>query len=85
MIAVIPVVYAVQAAINDAKRKNASRLKGATVYTTLFPSNTCAQEMLEAEIKELVFIHDKFHNETYSVVARDLLKGISCRVGLKMW
>ena len=53
----VVVVYGIRAAIFDAYQKKAD-LKGSTVYTTLYPSNICAQCIRDAGITEVVYISD---------------------------
>lgn len=73
-----PVLFGVRAAITDAYQKK-SNLAGSTLYTTLFPSNTCAQMIKEAEIAEVVYIEDKFHHADFMVASRRILEGVKCR------
>lgn len=54
-------------------------LKGSTVYTTLYPSNICAQCIRDAGIIEVVYISDKFHDAKFVEATRRILEGINCR------
>ena len=58
----ITVFHGAKAAIKDAFEKK-KELKGATMYTTLFPANTDAQWIADLEIKELVY-HDNTYKHT---------------------
>ena len=51
-------------AIRDAWRNGAKLddLKGTIMYTTLFPDNECAQEIIEVGIAEVVYLSDKYHD-----------------------
>ena len=72
------VVYAIKAAMFDAIR-NKQDLTDSIVYTTLYPSNSCAHFITEMEISEVVYISDKFHNDSFTKVSRAVLKGIKCQ------
>ena len=43
------------------------------MYTTLFPDNECAQEIIEVGIAEVVYLSDKYHDEDYTTASRMLL------------
>lgn len=72
------VVYGIQAAINDAY-KNKADLEGSTLYTTLYPSNRCAQAIREAGILEVVYVSDKFRNFEFMKASKEIMDGIKCR------
>lgn len=50
------------------------RLKGSTLYVTLFPCNECAKAVIQAGIKKVIFLDDKYHDKTYSIASRKLLE-----------
>ena len=74
----VTVVYGIRAAIIDGYKSGAD-LRGATLYTTLYPSNVCAQCIRDAEIAEVVFISDKFYKTKFVEAAKRILEGIKCR------
>ena len=37
-------------------------VKGAKVYVTLFPCNECAKAIIQAGIKEVIYLSDKYHD-----------------------
>ena len=78
MIPFFTVVYAIRAAIFDAYQKKRD-LVGSVLYTTLYPSNVCAQCIRDAGIREVVYISDKFHHRKFMKAARHILEGITCR------
>jgi len=43
------------------------------MYTTLFPDNECAQEIIEVGIAEVVYLSDKYHDQDYTTASRMLL------------
>ena len=54
--------YVVHAEKNAIYNSMAQNLKGASIYTTQFPCNTCAQAIIQVGIKEVVFLRQKNHN-----------------------
>ena len=74
----VAVVYAIRAAIFDAYKKKAD-LRGSILYTTLYPSNSCAQCIRDAEIQEVVYTSDKFHKTKFMKASRYIMEGIKCR------
>ncbi|MCR4898966.1 MAG: dCMP deaminase family protein [Acholeplasmatales bacterium] len=50
-----------------------SSVKGATLYVTLFPCNECAKLIIQSGIKHLVYMCDKYRDETSSVASRMML------------
>ena len=49
------------------------KLKGATLYVTLFPCNECAKIIIQSGIKHLVYMLDKYRNESSNVASRRML------------
>ncbi|PWN00648.1 MAG: cytidine deaminase, partial [Massilioclostridium sp.] len=43
-------------------------LKGSTIYTTLFPCNECAKAIIQAGIRHVVYLSDKYA-ETDATIA----------------
>ena len=48
-------------------------LKGSTLYVTLFPCNECAKALIQAGIKKVVYLSDKYHDSDDEVAARRML------------
>lgn len=59
------VVHAEQNAILNAYSND---LKNCTIYVTLFPCNECAKAIVQAGIKHIIYLEDKYKN-TDSVIA----------------
>ena len=49
-------------------------LKGATLYATLFPCNECAKAVIQTGIKEVVYLEDKYHDQTIFQASRKMLE-----------
>ncbi len=45
-----------------------SNMRGAKIYTTLFPCNECTKALIQVGIKEVIYLSDKYAN-TDSVIA----------------
>jgi dCMP deaminase len=56
---------------------NASRqgikLKDSILYVTLFPCNECAKALVQAGIKKVIYLDDKYHDTQLSAVSRKIL------------
>ena len=54
--------YVVHAEANAILNSERSLLKEATLYTTLFPCNECAKLIVQAGIKEIVYLSNKYNS-----------------------
>ncbi|MDD3422515.1 MAG: dCMP deaminase family protein [Bacilli bacterium] len=64
--------YVVHAELNAILNSTAS-LKNCKIYVSLFPCNECAKAIIQAGIKEIVYLEDKYHDEDIFVASRHLL------------
>ncbi|XP_027693274.1 deoxycytidylate deaminase [Vombatus ursinus] len=73
--------YVCHAELNAIMNKNSADVKGCTMYVALFPCNECAKLIIQAGIKEVIFISDKYHDSDETTAARVLfdLAGIKFR------
>ncbi|XP_036156179.1 deoxycytidylate deaminase isoform X4 [Myotis myotis] len=58
------------AELNAIMNKNSADVKGCTIYVALFPCNECAKLIIQAGIKEVIFMSDKYHDSEESTAAR---------------
>ena len=65
--------YVCHAELNAILNADTNRLRGCTVYTTLFPCNECVKALLQAGIKRIVYLTDIHHDEDSFVAARRML------------
>ncbi len=65
-------LYVCHAELNAILNYSAGSLHGATVYTTLFPCNECAKALIQAGIKRVVYLSDKY-SESDSVQASKMM------------
>ncbi len=61
-------LYVCHAELNAILNYTGNRLKGAKIYTTLFPCNECTKALIQSGIKEVIYLSDKYA-ESDSVVA----------------
>ena len=52
--------YVVHAELNAILNFKGQGLKGAKVYTTLFPCNECAKALIQVGISEIIYLEDKY-------------------------
>ena len=72
--------FVCHAELNAILNNSNGSLKGARCYTTLFPCNECAKALIQAGIKEVIYLSDKYA-ETESVMAS---KKMFNMVGVKL-
>jgi hypothetical protein len=48
-------------------------LRGARIYTTLFPCNECAKAMIQAGIREVVYLSDKYADSDSVVASKKMM------------
>ena len=63
--------YVCHAELNAILNSN-HNLKGSTLYVTLFPCNECTKAVIQAGIKKVVYLSDKYH-DTDAEAARRML------------
>lgn len=61
-------LYVCHAELNALLNYSGTNMKGAKVYTTLFPCNECTKALIQSGIKEVIYMSDKYA-ETDSVIA----------------
>ncbi|XP_071383018.1 deoxycytidylate deaminase-like isoform X2 [Centroberyx affinis] len=61
-------LYVCHAELNAIMNKNSADVKGCTIYVSLFPCNECAKLIIQAGIKDVVYVSDKYR-ETEGVIA----------------
>lgn len=61
-------LFVCHAELNAILNNRSGQLEGCRIYTTLFPCNECAKALIQAGIKEIIYIEDKY-SDTDSVIA----------------
>ncbi|KAH9134539.1 hypothetical protein AeRB84_019697 [Aphanomyces euteiches] len=65
--------YVCHAEMNAILNKNATSVKGCTIYVALFPCNECAKLIIQSGITRVIYYSDKYHDEWTFVASRRLL------------
>ncbi|XP_049577547.1 deoxycytidylate deaminase isoform X2 [Syngnathus scovelli] len=65
--------YVCHAELNAIMNKNSADVKGCTIYVALFPCNECAKLIIQAGIKAVVYLSDKYHDTPEMTASRRLL------------
>jgi len=66
-------LYVVHAEMNAILNTNKSDLTGCRLYVALFPCNECAKLIIQAGIKTVIFMSDKYHDNDHFIASRTLL------------
>lgn len=73
--------FVCHAELNAILNNDGGSLKGAKIYSTLFPCNECAKAIIQAGVREVIYMSDKYA-ETPAVIASKRmfdLAGVSYR------
>jgi dCMP deaminase len=73
--------YVCHAELNAVLNSVPGNLAGCTIYSALFPCNECAKVIIQAGIKEVVYLSDKYAATDSARAARVMFDqvGIACR------
>ena len=73
--------YVCHAELNAILNNKGSNLEGAKIYVDLFPCNECAKEIIQAGIKEVIYLSDKYANTEGTIASKRLFDvcGVSYR------
>jgi dCMP deaminase len=72
--------FVVHAELNAILNANGKSLKGARVYVYLFPCNECAKAIIQAGIKEIIYISDKYANEKNTLASKKMLNAAGVKL-----
>lgn len=74
-------LFVCHAELNAILNSPAPSLKGAKIYTTLFPCNECAKAIIQSGIKEIIYLSDKYSGVETDVAAKRMfdLSGVTYR------
>ncbi|KAM7393821.1 hypothetical protein PAMP_020662 [Pampus punctatissimus] len=65
--------YVCHAELNAFINKNSTDVKGCTIYVTLFPCNECTKLIIQAGIKKVVYLSDKYPKDWKTVASKKML------------
>ncbi len=74
-------MFVCHAELNAILNSPAPSLKGAKIYTTLFPCNECAKSIIQSGIKEIIYLSDKYSGVDTDVAAKRMfdMAGVTYR------
>ncbi len=64
--------YVCHAELNAILNNDGSILKGATMYTTLFPCNECAKAIIQTGIKKVIYLSDKYADTDSTLASKKM-------------
>ena len=66
--------YVCHAELNAILNSTIANLKGATLYVALFPCNECAKAIIQAGIKKIVYLSDKYEHTDSTKASKKMLQ-----------
>lgn len=74
-------LYVCHAELNALLNYSGFKLKGARIYTTLFPCNECTKALIQSGIREVIYHEDKYSDTPDVMAAKKMMRsaGISYR------
>ena len=66
-------LYVCHAELNAILNYTGSHIKGAKIYTTLFPCNECTKAIIQAGITEVIYYSDKYADTDSTIAAKRML------------
>ncbi|XP_046646704.1 deoxycytidylate deaminase-like [Daphnia pulicaria] len=74
-------MYVCHAEMNAIMNKNTADLRGCTLYVALFPCNECAKLIIQAGIKQVVYMSDKHKNKPSTEASKMMfsMAGVKCQ------
>ncbi len=72
--------FVCHAELNAILNSNGIGLKNTRIYVALFPCNECAKSIIQAGIKEVIYISDKYANTDGAKASRMMLESASIKL-----
>ncbi|MCR5797954.1 deoxycytidylate deaminase [Eubacterium xylanophilum] len=69
-------LYVCHAELNSLLNYSGTDLKGASIYTTLFPCNECTKALIQAGIKNVIYMDDKYATTASVVAAKRMMDSV---------
>ena len=66
-------LYVCHAELNAILNYSGGSLRGARIYTTLFPCNECTKAIIQAGITEVIYYSDKYADTDSTIAAKRML------------
>lgn len=65
-------MFVCHAEFNAILNSSSQSLKGAKIYTTLFPCNECAKAIIQSGISEIIYLSDKYAGTDSDIAAKKM-------------
>jgi dCMP deaminase len=67
---------------SNAIHNSQGKLKDAILYSTLFPCHNCAKDIIQAGIRRIYYLEDKYYGTDSNIAARKMfeLTGVECKL-----
>ena len=72
--------FVVHAELNAILNASGKSLAGSTLYVGLFPCNECAKAIIQAGIKEVIYLSDKYHGVPSFEASRRMLNSAGVKI-----
>ncbi len=72
--------FVVHAELNAILNASGKSLQGSTLYVALFPCNECAKAIIQAGIKEVIYLSDKYHDTPSTAASRRMLEAAGVKL-----
>ena len=66
--------FVCHAELNAILNYRGGSLKGAKLYSTLFPCNECAKAIIQSGIKEIIYLSDKYADTESTIASKRMFK-----------
>lgn len=67
-------LYVCHAELNAILNYTGTNMRGAKIYTTLFPCNECTKALIQSGISEVIYISDKYSDTPSVIAAKRMMK-----------
>lgn len=67
-------LFVCHAELNALLNYSGTNLKGAKIYTTLFPCNECTKALIQSGISEVIYEEDKYAKTASVIAAKKMMK-----------
>lgn len=72
--------FVVHAELNAILNSRGKSLQDSKLYVALFPCNECAKAIIQAGVKEVVYLSDKYHNTPSTAASRRMLEAAGVKL-----
>ena len=74
-------LYVCHAELNAILNYTGNNIKGAKIYTTLFPCNECTKAIIQKGIKKIIYKSDKYADSDTVIASKKMLDAAGVAIG----